>query len=253
MIRVLYVGDGSIRLESEIKGSEVIEYVSRIKDAAYALRDALATDPEIKLTHYPPYLTFGQFPSTYEDLHDNYDVVILSDVGAETLSTYPMEEGKPLAPRPNRMRNLARFVREGGGLIFGGGYFTFQGRYGRGGWYGTPIAQALPVQILNVVDDREETPEGVHATVHNTDHPVSRGIPWEDCPIFFGYNRSDPREGADLLGTIEGYPFLAVGTYEKGRTLAFTPDPCAHWGEYFTRWEYYPRFWVQAVRWVAGK
>lgn len=252
MIRVLYVGDGSIRLESEIKGAEVIEYVSRVKDAAHALRNALGADPEIRVTHYPPYLTFGQFPCTAEELHQSYDVVILSDIGSETLTTYPMEELRPLAPRPNRMRELARFVCEGGGLIYGGGYFTFQGRYGRGNWYGTPIADALPIEMLNVVDDRQETPEGVRAVVTNTQHPVTRGIPWDQCPIFFGYNKSKSKPSGELLGTIEGYPFLAVGTFGKGRVLVFTPDPCAHWGEYFTRWEYYPKFWSQAVHWVRG-
>lgn len=253
MIRVLYAGDGSIRLETEVKGAEIIHYVSRIKDAAVALRNALSLDPEITVTHLPPIYAFSRFPSTVEELRENYDVVILSDVGAETLSTYPLEEGQPLKPRPNRMRELAKFIEGGGGLIFGGGYFTYQGRYGRGSWYGTPIADALPVEILNVVDDRQETPEGVNAEVLNKDHPVTRGIPWEDCPVFFGYNKTSIKPEGELLGTIEGYPFLAVGTYGRARVLAFTPDPCAHWGEYFTHWEYYPQFWQQAVRWVSSE
>lgn len=253
MIRVLYAGDGSMRLETEVKGAEVIQYVSRIKDAAAALRDALALDPEVEVTHLPPIYAFSEFPSTASELEDNYEVVILSDVGAETLTTYPLEEGQPLEPRPNRMRELAKYVEGGGGLIYGGGYFTYQGRYGRGGWYGTPIADLLPVEILNVVDDRQETPEGASAEVTNAEHPVTRGIPWKDCPIFFGYNKTNKKPDGELLGTIEDYPFLAVGTSGKARVLAFTPDPCAHWGEYFTRWEHYPRFWQQAVRWVSGE
>lgn len=253
MIRVLYVGDGSVRLETEVKGAEVIQYVSRIKDAAAALRDALAQDPKIKVTHLPPLYTFSKFPSTAEELQENYDVVILSDVGSETFTTYPLEEGQPLKPRPNRMRELVKFLESGGGLIFGGGYFTYQGRYGRGNWYGTPIADALPVEILNVNDDRQETPEGVIAEVHNLEHPVTREIPWQECPVFFGYNKTGIKAEAELLGTIEDYPFLAVGTFGLARILAFTPDPCAHWGEYFTHWEHYPRFWQQAVHWVSGE
>lgn len=251
MIRVLYVGDGSIRLEQEVKGAEVISYVSRVKDAAYALRDALNADPEIEVTHYPPIYTYMQFPETAVELREKYDVVILSDVGTETFLLYPLEEGRPLEPRPNKMRELARFIREGGGLIYGGGYFTFQGRYGRGNWYGTPVADLLPVEILNVNDDRQETPEGVQPDISNRDHYVTNGIPWDECPIFFGYNKTKPRSDADLLGTIEGYPFLALGAAGEGRALAFTPDPCAHWGQYFTQWEFYPQFWQQAVRWVS--
>ena len=252
MIRVLYLGDGSIRIEQEIKGSEVISYVSRLKDAAYALRDALNPDPDITVTHFSPINTFMNFPSTAEELRNNYDLVILSDVGSETLQVYPLEEGKPLEPRPNKMRELVKFIAEGGGLIYGGGYFTFQGRYGRGNWYGTPIADALPVEILNVNDDRQETPEGVKAKIIHSDHPVTRGIPWEQCPVFFGYNKANIKPDGELLGTIEDYPFLAVGTYGKARVLTFTPDPCAHWGEYFTHWDYYAQFWRQSVRWVSG-
>lgn len=252
MIRILYLGDGSIRLEQEVKGAEVIAYVSRVKDAAAALRNALNLDPQINVTHLSPITTFMDFPSTAKELQENYDVVILSDVGSETFLTYPLEEGRPLEPRPNKMRELTKFIKEGGGLIYGGGYFTYQGRYGRGNWYGTPIADILPVEILNVNDDRQETPEGVKAKIIRTDHPVTRGIPWEECPIFFGYNKTEIKPDGDLLGTIEEYPFLAVGTYNKARVIAFTPDPCAHWGEHFTRWEYYPQFWHQAVRWVSG-
>jgi uncharacterized membrane protein len=240
-------------LETEVKGAEVTQFVSRLKDAAAVLRNALSSDPEIRVTHLPPYLAFSQFPATADELHANYDVVLLSDIGSETLTTWPLEEGHPLVPRPNRMRELTRFVEQGGGLIFAGGYITFQGRYGRGNWYGTPIAEALPVEILNVVDDRQDTPEGVRPKIIHADHPVTRGIPWEDCPPFFGYNKSKIKANGDLLGAIEDYPFLAVGMYGKARVLAFTSDPCPHWGEYFSQWRYYPQFWQQVVRWVGGK
>jgi len=252
MIRVLYVGDGSIRLETEVKGAEVTQYVSRVKDAARHLRDALASDPDIRVTHLPPYLTFMQFPETAEALRADYDVVILSDIGADTFTTYPLEEGQPLRPRPNRMRELTRFVREGGGLIYAGGYVSFQGRNGAAHWYGTALAEALPLEVLNVVDDREDTPEGVRPRILKADHPVTRDIPWEDCPVFFGYNKSKLKPGAVLLATIEEYPLLAVGTFGRARVLAFSSDPCPHWGEYFTRWNQYARFWTGAVRWVGG-
>lgn len=253
MIRVLYVGDGSIRLESEVKGAEVTQYVSRVKDAAQFLRQALATDSEIQVTHLPPYLTFMNFPATAEELHSKYDVVILSDIGSETLTTWPLDEGKPLAPKPNRMRELTRFVKEGGGLIYAGGYMSFQGRTGAAHWYGTALAEALPVEILNVVDDREDTPEGGRPRILNTNHPATRGIPWDDCPIFFGYNKCKVKPNAELLGTIEQHPFLVVGNFGKARVLVFTSDPCPHWGEYFTRWQHYAQFWKQAVHWVSAK
>jgi uncharacterized membrane protein len=253
MIRVLYVGDGSIRLETEVKGAEVSQYVSRVKDAARHLREALASDSAIQVTHFPPYLAFMQFPETAQELHTNYDVVILSDIGSDTFTTYPLEEGRPLRPRPNRMRELTRFVKEGGGLIYAGGYVSFQGRMGTAHWYGTALAEALPVEILNVVDDREDTPEGVKPHILNGQHPVTRGIPWEDCPVFFGYNKCHLKPGGELLGTIEESPFLAAGAFGRARVLVFTSDPCPHWGEYFCAWEHYAHFWTRAVHWVSGE
>jgi uncharacterized membrane protein len=253
MIRVLYAGDGSIRLETEVKGAEVTQYVSRVKDAAQSLREALGADPGIQVTHFPPHLAFMNFPATADELRRQFDTVILSDIGSETLTTWPLDEGHPLVPKPNRMRELTRFVKEGGGLIYAGGYMSFQGRGGTAHWFGSALAESLPVEILNVVDDREDTPEGVRPTMLNTTHPITRDIPWNECPIFFGYNKCKAKPGADLLGTIEDYPFLIVGNFGKARVMVFTSDPCPHWGEYFSRWPYYSQFWRQAVRWVAGQ
>jgi len=77
VIKILYAGDGSIRGEMEIKGGEIITYVSRIMDAAVYLRKALEEDPEISVTHMSPMVAFSEFPKRVEDLTNNYDVLIL--------------------------------------------------------------------------------------------------------------------------------------------------------------------------------
>lgn len=107
------------------------------------------------------------------------------------------------------------------------------------------------VEIQNVVDDRQDTSEGVYPVMTNREHPVTAGIPWEEVPMFFGYNKTNTREESTLLGNVEGYPFLAVRELENSRVLTFTSDPCEHWGGPFTCWEFYPQFWSQAVHWVA--
>jgi len=41
-----------------------------------------------------------------------------------------------------------------------------------------------------------------------------KGIEWNSCPEFFGYNRcGKAKEGGILLGKIEGNPFIVVGEY----------------------------------------
>ena len=48
-------------------------------------------------------------------------------------------------------------------------------------------------------------------------------------------------------------PLLVTWSYGKGRSAAFASDCSPHWAEYFQPWEYYGKFWVQAVRWLAGE
>jgi uncharacterized membrane protein len=102
-------------------------------------------------------------------------------------------------------------------------------------------------------DDEVEAPDGAFVKVVDADHPVVRGIPWETCPPFLGYNKLKPKPGAQVLATIgEGDPFIVV--WERGgRVMAFASDPVLHWGINFVKWEHYGRFWAQAIRWLAGK
>lgn len=254
MIKIFYAGDGSIRGEMEIKGGEIIQYVNKILDASVYLHEALEKDSQISVTHMSPMAAFSDFPKTSEELA-KYDVLILSDIGYETLVLSPGGvKPTPLAPKPNRLKEIKKYVENGGGLAYCGGYFTFQGRYGRGNWYGTPVAEILPVEITPLPDDRVESPEGVTPNIIKKDHPITKRIDWDKCPPFFGYNRCGKvKESGELLGEIDGNPFIVAGKYEKGRILVFASDPTLHWGEYFVEWEYYPKFWSQAARWLARK
>jgi len=53
---------------------------------------------------------------------------------------------------------------------------------------------------------------------------------------------------------LAGESWMTHGIHIKGRTAAFASDCSPHWAPTgFTTWEYYPRFWDQLVRWLAGK
>ena len=43
-----------------------------------------------------------------------------------------------------------------------------------------------------------ETPEGVNVTILKLEHPIVAGIPWDQCPVFEGFNKIIPKEGADV-------------------------------------------------------
>ena len=131
-----------------------------------------------------------------------------------------------------------------------GGYMTFQGIDGRARYHGTPVEEALPVNI-GQVDDRVEVPEGVVPLVTGPEHPVLSGIDGE-WPAFLGYNRLTARSEADVLATAGDDPFLVVWQYGKGRSAAFASDCGPHWGpEEYLSWRHHDRLWAQLVAWLV--
>lgn len=252
-MRVLYAGDSAIITMLALEGADIFPAVDQIWDAGKYLQTALE-EAGIDVTRLPSHIAHSDFPETANDLQE-FDVVILSDISHDTLMTYPGERRSQIPMGPNRLKEICRFVEKGGGLIYCGGYFTYQGHYGQGRWYGTSIAKILPIEILALPDDRIETPEGASLSDINTDHPVTADIDWSNPPIFMGYNRvGDLQNDSQLLARIgeNGDPFLATGYYGNGRVLAITSDPAPHWGNDFLRWSYYSQFWRQAVYWVSG-
>jgi uncharacterized membrane protein len=177
-----------------------------------------------------------------------YDVVILSDIGSDTLRLHPDTFSRSI-PTPDRLKLIRGYVENGGGFLMVGGYLSFQGYGGAAHYRFTPIEEILPVELL-AGDDRVELPEGFHPRVV-ADHDILKGLPG-DWPILLGYNKVKPT-GQVLLKAEGNDPLLIVGEYGRGRTAAFTSDLSPHWGSPdFTGWKGYGDFWFQLVRWLAG-
>ncbi|MEK9149308.1 MAG: glutamine amidotransferase, partial [Candidatus Desantisbacteria bacterium] len=124
------------------------------------------------------------FPESMDALCQ-YDVVVLSDVGADMLLLHPEMHSKAI-PHPNRLKLLRDYVMQGGGVIMVGGWMSFSGIGGKGRYYDTPLEEALPVTCCHY-DDRQERPEGVRPDVIVKDHPIIKGVD-SQWPYFLGYN-----------------------------------------------------------------
>lgn len=207
------------------------------------------------VTHMPAHDAAADFPLTLEELAA-YDVVILSDIGANTLLLHPdvWLRGERV---PNRIKLLADWTEQGGGLIMIGGYFSFQGIDGKARWHNTAVEQALPVTCLTC-DDRVEIPEGCTPVVNDADHPILQGI-GGDWPYLLGVNEVtfDAKETDALVLSLpaaqRGLPLLATGAYGKGRTVAWTSDMSEHWlPPAFLAWDGYDRLFGNMVSWAAG-
>ena len=185
-----------------------------------------------------------------DDALADYDVVILSDVGSNSLLFHPQMLAQSVR-RPNRLTLLRDWVSAGGGLVMVGGWMSFSGIDGRARYHDTPLEQALPV-TCTPWDDRAERPEGVVPDVAAA-HPVLDGVP-EPWPFFLGYNKVKPREEAEVVLSFGADPLLALWEHGDGRAAAFTSDCAPHWGPPgFLEWEGYPRFWCNLVEWLAKR
>ena len=121
--RVLIAGESWVMHTIHQKGFDVFTTTSYGEGLSW-LRAALESG-EISVDHLPNHLASAQFPTTADALK-RYDVVVLSDIGSNTLLLHSDTFERSVA-MPNRLALLRDYVADGGGLVMIGGYLTFQG------------------------------------------------------------------------------------------------------------------------------
>ena len=247
-IRVLLAGESWVSSSTHVKGWDF--FSSTVYETGIHYLQKVMDQAGIDFTHLPGHLAAADFPMSSQELA-RYDVVILSDLGANTLLLHPDTwlRGKST---PNRLQLIRDWVIDGGALVMCGGYYSFAGIYGGAKYYRTPIEQILPVTI-HPFDDRVECPEGVQAELVLPDHPIVAGIevPW---PSLLGYNELVLRPEATLIARIGENPLLATRAIGHGKTLIWASDIGPHWcPEPFVTWDGYGRLWLQSLAWLSGR
>ncbi|WP_417308908.1 glutamine amidotransferase [Devosia sp.] len=218
-------------------------------EGVHWLREALIAGGW-EVTYQPAHVAVREFPFSAEELGE-YDCVIISDIGANSLQLHPDTFSKSV-PKPDRLEVIADYVRAGGGLIMVGGYLTFQGIDAKARYAGTPVEDVLPVTLLTA-DDRVERPNGTAPEVVAAGHPIAKGLDgaWPDL---LGYNRVMARPEAVLVASVGADPLIVAGESDKGRSVAFTSDCGPHWAPPpFVEWDGYARLWAQMADWAAGR
>jgi hypothetical protein len=166
---------------------------------------------------------------------------------------------------------LRDYVRAGGGLAMIGGALSFDG----GGYGETALAEVLPVRMQPTDPRGASIVEGAFsptvppALVH---HPLLELAP-SSAQTLGVFRKLAPLVGVNALagtdpaatvllehesaknGAGEKLPVLVVGSYGKGRSLAFATDTSWHWGMPTAGAggdpSAYDRFWDRAVRWLS--
>ena len=245
--RVLLAGESWVMHTIHQKGFDAFT-TTAYGEGHQWLSDAL-TAGGYAVEHLPNHLAPTRFPTSLDALR-LYGVVILSDIGSNTLLLHPDTFERSVA-LPNRLALLRDYVAGGGGLVMVGGYLSFQGIDAKARYAGTPVEAALPVTLLPV-DDRVEAPEGVVPVVRAAGHPTVAGLPGE-WPALLGYNRLRPKPEATVVAAVGGDPLLAAWGFGAGRAVAFASDCGPHWAPpAFVEWDGYARLWQQIVGWAAG-
>src|SRR6201987_1759643 len=128
-IKVLLVGESWVSSSTHLKGFDF--FVSTHYATGGDFLIGALSSGGIEVVHQPSHEAARAFPLELSRLEE-YDVIILSDIGANTLLLPPevFLEGKRV---PNRLELIKEDVRNGSGLIMGGGCLRFYGRFGLGG------------------------------------------------------------------------------------------------------------------------
>lgn len=251
MTNVLLVGESWVSAATHFKGFDQFGSVTFHTGAKRFLSDMKNAGHTV--TNMQAHEAAEAFPTTLDGLAA-YDVIILSDIGANTLLLHPdvWLRGERV---PNRIALIEEWTRNGGGLIMIGGYFSFQGIDGRARWHKTLVEKALPVNCL-ACDDRLEIPEGAKPIVKAPDNPILSGVP-DDWPYLLGVNEVELKKDAAVECVLalpdaqRGLPLLVTGQHGKGRTAVWTSDMSEHWlPPTFLAWPGYQKLFANMIQWV---
>jgi uncharacterized membrane protein len=169
------------------------------------------------------------------------------------------------------LENIRSYVEGGGGLAMLGGAAAFTS----GGYYGTPVAAALPVELFppldstQLLDTQKFSPQ---LTTAGQLHPVTslrysapdNTAVWKALPQLEGVNVvAGAKPDATVLAvhprlrTKDGKPMpvIVAGDYGKGRSLAVTTDTLWRWGFVAAArpgddGRQYTKFWENTMRWL---
>lgn len=258
MAKVFYVGDWAISLgpvfaetpfNYAFKGLEQYRY-------DHYLRDAIESTGAHSCDTAPTWDFYSMPPGRYEEILDEYDVVVFSDVELKNFQLAPQffdrnHFGAGIITYPDRVRLTVEAVAAGTSVMFLGGWLSFTGEMGKGGWGRSRLAEILPVRCLQT-EDLVESTEGFHIAA--TADELLPGLDLSTAPPILGFNRTEVRGDAMVHAEVAetGDPLLVTRSHGEGTTLAYMSDPAPHWGCNFVQWEHYNAFWAGCVDSVTG-
>ena len=228
------------------KGVEILNY-------AQAFVDAVAAIPGANVQSEPSWDLYNMSPETFDERLHWADVIVFGDVETKCLMLHPdffnrNKWGDQYVTFPDRFLLLEEWVKQGGHFHMHGGWYSYSGEIGKGGWGRSLFHEVLPVVCLEG-DDLIESTASFPVRVTQPEHPVLKGLRVDNIPPILGFNETSLREGAECLLEIrfkdQWYPLLAARSYARGKVSAFTTSASPHWGINLVKWDQYDLLWQQ--------
>ena len=248
MTKILLAGESWSVTSHHTKGFDTF-VTSAYEEGAGPFIDAINA-AGIDVDFLPNNVAAQSFPSSLDVLKE-YDVCVLSDIGANTLQL-PSAVFEHSQQQTDRLEVIRQYVDGGGALLMVGGYLSFQGIQAMANYRNTVLAEVLPVE-MEIGDDREEKPAGTTPVVADPTHSVVRNLSETEWPAILGYHRLTPKDNTQTPITVDGRPLLTLGADGAGRTAAFATDMAPHWlPPAFMQWEGYNALFGQLIAWLAA-
>ena len=228
------------------KGVEVLNYPE-------AFVSALGKIPGAEVITEPSWDLYNMSPEKFEERLNWATCIIFGDVETKCLMLHPdfFNRGKwesGYVTFPDRFEILKDWVIAGGHFHMNGGWYSFSGELGKGGWGRSVFHEALPV-VCREGDDLIESTASYAVRSMMPAHPVLEGIDLDDIPPILGFNETILRDEAEALLEIyamgKWHPLLAVKGFGKGKVSSFTTSASPHWGINLVKWPLYDRLWSQ--------
>lgn len=164
---------------------------------------------------------------------------------------------------PAQQDLIRQFVdRRGGGLLMLGGRFALAD----GGWAGSPVAQALPVELPDHNKTFHRLPATVELTAAGKDSLICRltddlqanAERWRKLPYLMDYQEAGtPKPGAVVLADLKAagreMPLLITQHYGLGRVAVMATSGTWRWQMSLPAGDpTHKMFWQQLLRWLVA-
>ena len=253
--RIWHVGNWCIHTGNEYIESPFLSAKKNVEVLNYAqpLVDALREVENAEVVSQPSWELYNLSPEEFDARLDWATTIVFGDVETKCLMLHPdfFNRGKwetGYVTFPDRFNLLRQWVESGGHFHMNGGWYSFCGQLGKGGWGRSLLAEIFPVECLET-DDLFESTESFPTRVNQPDHPAVNGVDFSTLPPLLGFNETRQRGGVEPIVEIafagRWYPLLASHSFGAGRVSVWTTGASPHWGINFVKWPQYNRFWKQ--------